>query len=110
MSPPPVDSYTLATFAITVEHTTETVKGAEVATDFVRLTRMAPMIGRSFVDSDPVPTVILQYRYWQRTFGASPNVLGRTVQVNGRAATIVGVMPKTFTVPADTDVLVTRAR
>src|SRR5579872_546644 len=40
--------------------------------------------------------VVLGYSFWQRRFGADPNMVGRQVQVDGRAATVVGVATKNF--------------
>ncbi|HEX2187673.1 MAG TPA: ABC transporter permease [Longimicrobiaceae bacterium] len=40
--------------------------------------------------------VVLGYGTWQRVFGGDPGVLGRTVQLNGEAHEIVGVMPQSF--------------
>jgi predicted permease len=56
--------------------------------------------GRVFVpqldgaDNAP-PTVIASYRFWQTTLGANPALLGTTVRINDREATLIGVMPKT---------------
>lgn len=61
---------------------------------------VAPLLGRWLDQRDealdgPV-TVMLAYAYWQRRFGGDPAVLGRTLEVNGFAAEIVGVMPEGF--------------
>ena len=59
-----------------------------------------PALGRWFSQADDTPgspqTVILSYGYWQRRFGGNPNVLGRTLTVDSRPRTIVGVMPAGF--------------
>ncbi len=41
--------------------------------------------------------------FWQRGFGADPQIIGRTLQVNGRAVTVVGVLPKGFDYPSQTE-------
>lgn len=58
--------------------------------------------GRPFVEEEDQapgahPVVILGYRMWQGSFGADPDILGQTVQVNGRAYTVVGVAPRSYT-------------
>ncbi|MGH7553344.1 MAG: ABC transporter permease [Longimicrobiales bacterium] len=57
-----------------------------------------PILGRAFTAEDDSPTspetVILAHGYWQRRFGADPQVLGRTVTIDGRPRAVIGVMPK----------------
>jgi macrolide transport system ATP-binding/permease protein len=60
-----------------------------------------PMLGRAFVkaeDQTPggAPVLVLSYAYWQRRFGGQASVVGRSVKVNDRPYTIVGVMPADF--------------
>ena len=42
------------------------------------------------------PAVVLGYPYWQKRFGDSNTVVGKQVRVNGRSATVVGVVSKEF--------------
>jgi len=62
------------------------------------------MLGRAIMPEDDIigaPIVIaIGYDLWQRTFAGDRNVIGRTLQVNGRNANIVGVMPSGFAFPA----------
>ncbi len=64
-----------------------------------------PAIGRAFAATEDVnqgPRVaILGYGFWRRGFGADPNVLGRRIELNGTAYSIVGVMPSGFELPID---------
>ncbi|HYK87153.1 MAG TPA: ABC transporter permease [Acidobacteriota bacterium] len=55
-------------------------------------------LGRSFQQSDEsaADSVILSYALWQRNFGSDPNVLGRSVRINGNAFTVIGVAPRGF--------------
>lgn len=60
-----------------------------------------PALGRFFLPSEvnepgSAPVAVLSYSAWQARFGGDPNVLGRTVQLNNIAFTIVGVAPKGF--------------
>jgi predicted permease len=61
-----------------------------------------PALGRwlSPADQDPHATkrVMLSYGYWQRRFGADPNVIGRSIQLDAETREIVGVMPRGFRV------------
>ncbi|TAN03578.1 MAG: FtsX-like permease family protein [Rhodanobacteraceae bacterium] len=59
-----------------------------------------PLLGRNFSAQEDSPhgppVVILNYGFWQRRFGGDRNVVGRTLEVDGRAHTIVGVLPKNY--------------
>ncbi|HUB32196.1 MAG TPA: ABC transporter permease [Bryobacteraceae bacterium] len=62
-----------------------------------------PMLGRTITPQDDVTgaqiAVVIGYDLWQRTFGGDRNVIGRTIQVSGNNANIVGVMPPGFAFP-----------
>ncbi len=68
-----------------------------------------PIVGRTFTedearaggDADHPVLVVLSYGLWQRQFGGDPGALNRHLEVNGRAATILGVMPRGFQLPTD---------
>ena len=64
---------------------------------------MSPIIGRDFTAADNKPgaerVVILGYEIWKRDFSGDANVVGQNVRVNGKAATIIGVMPPNFKFP-----------
>ncbi len=64
--------------------------------------RVPPLLGRwlageDFASNGPA-RVMLAYGYWQARFGGDPEVVGRSVTVNGRPTEIVGVMPQNFRV------------
>jgi predicted permease len=63
-----------------------------------------PLIGRDFTEAEaavnPFGVVILSYQLWQTRFDGA-DVIGRTIQVNGIARQIIGVMPKDFQLPTD---------
>jgi len=68
-------------------------------------------LGRTFLPDEDRATgantvVVLGYRFWQRKFYGDPDVIGRTIKLNGMAYTIVGVAPPQFT---STDVLPTES-
>ena len=77
--------------------------GAYVTDRFLTILGMAPMLGRDFAPADNAAgaekVAIIGYGIWQRDFGGSPAVIGRGVRINGKPATIVGVMPKGFAFP-----------
>ncbi|MCP1373877.1 ABC transporter permease [Dyella lutea] len=59
-----------------------------------------PVLGRNFSESEDRPNgpavVMLSYGLWQRDYGAAAGVVGQAMQVEGRPATIVGVLPQAF--------------
>ena len=71
-----------------------------VTFDLLPMTGVPPYRGRLFAREEDLPNtpdvVILSYNAWQSRFGGSDGALGRTVQVAGRPAKIIGVMPPGF--------------
>lgn len=59
-----------------------------------------PMLGRPFAEGDNTSqspeVVMLSHGYWQRHFGADPNVIGRRILVDGKAREVIGVAPRNF--------------
>jgi putative ABC transport system permease protein len=68
-----------------------------------------PLFGRWFSQADDTPgtgeTVILTYGYWQRRFGGDPSIVGRTLAINSKPTTVVGVMPANFRFGRDPDLI-----
>ena len=64
---------------------------------------VAPVLGRVLDPKDDAPgaplAAVISYGLWQRAFGANPGIAGRDTLVNGRKATIVGVMSRGFQFP-----------
>ena len=48
------------------------------------------------LDGDPEPIVVISDRIWRQEFGAAPDVIGRTVRLEGTPLTIIGVLPATY--------------
>ncbi|HXV59448.1 MAG TPA: ABC transporter permease, partial [Vicinamibacteria bacterium] len=78
----------------------ERVQAMMVTDGTLTLLRVHPVLGRVFNAEDDSPagaeTVVLGYGYWQRRFGAAPDVVGRTLSVEGRPREIIGVLPAGF--------------
>jgi predicted permease len=66
---------------------------------------VAPLLGRVLTPSDVAPnataTVVLGHGLWVRRLGGAPDVVGRTIRINGTPRTVVGVMPAGFRLPMD---------
>ena len=83
-------------------HTPKLKMGMLVSGNFFPLMGVEPRIGRAFrPDEDQVPgrdaVVILGRTLWEQDFGSDPQVLGRTVRINGVDCTVIGVAPPAFT-------------
>ncbi|MBY0493318.1 MAG: ABC transporter permease [Cyanobacteria bacterium] len=69
-----------------------------------------PMLGRvlTAADGEPgaEPVVVLRESVWRRRFGASPSIVGQSIQLSGRALTVVGVLPDAFKFPAGGEIWV----
>jgi predicted permease len=81
----------------------EHVPGTRLTTNGFGTIRQPLLLGRDFrsddgrPESDPV--AIIGYGIWTRRYNADPTVLGKTLRVNGREATIIGVMPDAMEFP-----------
>jgi putative ABC transport system permease protein len=66
-----------------------------------------PFMGRNFLaEEDRLggPRVaILSYGLWQRSFGADPLIIGRQIMLDGRAYSVIGVMPQDFQFPVQSE-------
>lgn len=82
----------------------------DVSADFLRTLGLPPVLGRGFDAADTraggASTVILSDQLWRRNFGADPRVVGRAIRIDGAPATIIGVLPAQFWMPARVDALV----
>jgi putative ABC transport system permease protein len=78
----------------------ERVPSAQVSANYFEVLGVPPLLGRGFLPGDDTAghdhVVVLRADLWKNRFGADPQVLGRTVKVNGDAYTVIGIMPDTF--------------
>ncbi|MEZ5366326.1 MAG: ABC transporter permease [Bryobacterales bacterium] len=85
----------------------ETYSATLVTSGVFPLLRQAPLFGRNFRPRDESPAApavaILSHAFWQRRYGASDAILGRTIRLNGEPTTIIGVMPAGFSFPQSQD-------
>jgi len=89
-----------STLNLMTETGTERVPIAQVDHDFLKVLGYQPVLGRDFTAEDdrtgaPL-AVLLTHGAWSRRFSSDPGVLGRTLQVDGQSAAIVGVLPPAF--------------
>jgi len=75
--------------------------GALATGNYFELLGLKPALGRLFTPADDIapgahPLVVLSHDCWQQRFGTDPGIAGKSVLVNGRAYTIIGVAPARF--------------
>jgi putative ABC transport system permease protein len=94
-------AFSVRRFNLGGEHA-EGVEGALCTAGLFRALGVQPLYGRWFLPEDEAgdgtAAVILSHALWQQRFGADPKCIGRTIRLDGRDHTIVGVMPEGFAV------------
>ncbi|MEO6445808.1 MAG: ABC transporter permease, partial [Gemmatimonadaceae bacterium] len=97
--------YSDGSITLTDGDESERLRFAQVDAQVFPVLGVAPFIGRGPTAEEDRPNgprvIVLGYELWQRRFGGDPSVLGRTIQVNGEGATVIGVMPSGFRLPLD---------
>ncbi len=72
----------------------------EVADNFFSTLGVQPALGRDFTREECQkggrPAALLSYYYWKTQFAADPAIVGKDLSVNGKAVTVVGVLPASF--------------
>jgi predicted permease len=77
----------------------EQVMSVRASANLFPLLGVAPMLGRTFTadeEQQRVRVVVLSHGLWQRRFGAAPDILGQTLQIDGVSSQVIGVMPGSF--------------
>jgi putative ABC transport system permease protein len=88
----------------------ENIDVTEVSADTFRMVGQRPILGRDFTPSDEIlgaaPVAILSYGFWQRRYAKDPNIVGRSIRMNGVPTTIIGLMAQGFSFPQKQDMWV----
>ena len=96
--------YQYGLFSLTQAGDPEALLGAGVSSDFFDATDTPPRLGRSFRPEDdggsPPLHVIISDRLWRERLNAAPDAVGRSLQINGRPYTVIGVMGPGYEFPA----------
>jgi putative ABC transport system permease protein len=81
----------------------ERIQGAGVSPSLFSVLRAQPRIGRVFESEEDKPSsdrvAIISSGLWQRSFASDPNIVGKTITLNDKAYSVVGVMPADFVFP-----------
>ena len=83
------------------------VSAANATADLLPLLGVTPALGRSFARDEDQPGhahfALLSYALWRSQFASDPNVVSKTIQLDGEAYSIVGVLPKDFSLGGKQD-------
>jgi predicted permease len=96
-----ITACSFAQMSLTGKSKPERVWGMVVSANYFEILGVRPILGRSFLpveDEKPggAPVAVISYRFWQTHFGANPDIVGRTIEINQHPYTIVGVTPAVF--------------
>jgi predicted permease len=105
-----ITTYQTANFNLADASGAERVRGVQITYDFPKVFGIEPLLGRTFTaDEDKpkgAPVVVLAEATWRKRFGADPNVVGRSLRLDGTVHTIIGVVPASGSFPDDAQLLV----
>jgi len=96
-----ITACSFAQMSLTGKSKPERVWGMVVSANYFEILGVRPILGRAFLpveDEKPggAPVAVISYRFWQTHFGANPDIVGRTIEINQHPYTIVGVTPAVF--------------
>ena len=103
-----VEAYGGVTFTLLGQGDPLEVQGAGVSDGLFSMLGFQMLQGRPFAPDDHQPgrdnVVVLTHGFWQRQFGGDPSVVGRTLNLGGRAQTVIGVLSENASLPLKVDV------
>lgn len=95
-------AYSAYNWVLAGESVPKIVLVTEMTADAFRYFGVPPLLGRVFTRADappgkaPAPVAVLSFRFWKRHYGSARNVLGKTIRLDGKPYTIIGVLPVRF--------------
>jgi len=104
-----IASYRNVSLTLTGGQDPERILSAEITASLIPTLGVRPLMGRNFSEEEDRPNgpavAMISHSLWQRRFGGDQSIVGKTIQVDGVAREVVGVMPATFHFPDATDEL-----
>src|SRR5213596_2920311 len=92
-----------STINVSYKNNPQRYTGAYITEDLFKIIGVSPIMGRDVTADDNKPgaekVAILSHEIWKRDFNSDPDIVGQSVRINGKAATIIGVMPPNFKFP-----------
>ena len=88
---------------MTIDSDAQRFTGAYITDGFMKALGVTPVMGRDFTPEDNKPgapkVTIISHDLWKRNFAGASDILGRSVRLNGKPATVIGVMAPGFAFP-----------
>jgi len=88
----------------------ERLTGAAVTGDYFQALAVQPALGRTFLleneKAGNEQVAVLSYGLWQRRFGGDPNIVNQKITLDSKPSIVLGVMPREFSFPSDTEIWV----
>ena len=87
-------------YRLTGDGEPEQVWGVRTSANFFDLLGVEPSHGRTFLIGEELPgsdqVVVLSHRIWTGRFGADPNIVGRSINIDDKPFTVIGILPADF--------------
>lgn len=98
-----IGSFFSQSLTLTREEQPERLRSAIVSANFFSLLGVEPFAGRTFLPEEGQPgtkrVAVMSHGLWQRSFGSDPNLIGKSLVLNGVEFSVIGIMPPDFRYP-----------
>ncbi len=105
-----ISAYAPAGVTLTGHAEPERIPALRASAGFLDVLGSRPALGRAFTTGEDRPgaegVALLSYAMWERRFARDPNVIGRTLRLDGKSHTVIGVLPASFYFYQEFDILV----
>lgn len=92
-------AYHLGSSNLTGEKEPDRVNTLSVTPGLFEVLGIQPFMGRTLSEKDEERVVLLSHRLWMRRFGGDSSIVGKGIQLDGQAYTVLGVLPLAFNFP-----------
>jgi predicted permease len=95
-----VFAFSPLTLNVNADGRSDVVDGQVASGNYYTGLRLHAIVGRTITDDDDTPSAppvaVISHRYWHQRFGGSPSVIGKQLNINSTAFTVIGVTPANF--------------
>src|SRR5882724_6242172 len=103
-----ISAYYGSSFNLTGRSEPEKISGLVVSSDFFAMLGVGPIAGRAFNSDDHNPNAnrvaVISHNLWRDNFGSDPGLIGRTITLDDKDYSVIGIMPQGFNFPRSADV------